>query len=49
MYIWKCLNKTPCIAILYKQKCIFLSKTENKKVLSEGLAQWERGGFRERV
>jgi hypothetical protein len=51
IYTWKCLNETPCIAILNKQKCLSL-KTENRKVkqvLSGGWYQWEERGYKERV
>jgi hypothetical protein len=33
IYIWKCHDKAPCVAILNKQKChFFKKKSENKKV-----------------
>jgi hypothetical protein len=34
IYIWKCQNETPCIAILNKQMCgfYFFAETKNKKV-----------------
>jgi hypothetical protein len=41
----------PCIAILFKQKCLF-SKMENrqvKQVLCRGLGTSGRGGHKERV
>jgi hypothetical protein len=43
MCTWKCCNETPYIAILYKQKCLFFQKQENRKVkqfLSLGWCQW---------
>jgi hypothetical protein len=51
IYTWKCHNETPCIAILYKQKCLF-SKTEDgkvKQVPSGSWHQWEGRGYKERV
>jgi hypothetical protein len=30
MYMWKCHNETPCIAILNKQKCLFLKNREQE-------------------
>jgi hypothetical protein len=49
MYTWKCHKKTPCGAILNKQKChsflLPIKKSENrrvKQVLPEGLGTGRR-------
>jgi hypothetical protein len=50
-YIYKCHKETLCIAVLYKQNCLF-SKTENgmvKQALSGKWHQWDRREYRERV
>jgi hypothetical protein len=31
IYAWKCHKETPCVAILNKQKFIFLNKINNRK------------------
>jgi hypothetical protein len=54
IYTRKCLNETPCIAILNKQKNFFFSKLGNRKlkqVLSGGYQQQEQEGgrYKERV
>jgi hypothetical protein len=47
IYIWKCHDKTPCIAILNQQKCHFFTKTEKRK--TEQGYRWDGGGYKERV
>jgi hypothetical protein len=52
IYAWKCHNETLCIDILNKQKCLFFSKTEDKKCKSGnvwGLVLEGGGRYKESV
>jgi hypothetical protein len=49
--MWKCHSETPCIAIIYKQKCLLFKnrKQEVKQVLSGGWYQGEGAENQESV
>jgi hypothetical protein len=53
IYTWKCHKKSPCVAILNKQKCgfffIYKIKGEQNRSCLVGWYQWERKGGGEKV